>query len=470
MEDLAFVNLVIRDTLFTNRDLPGPLASRCTCGELVRAVYTENAIWVYEPTLGSWRSLEDPQVHTIIIDMKQRVEQQWIAMGQPETFELPYKRMNSLRSFIQDRIYTREFFNDSAQAAFFTNGVFHANGGEPTLPCHHNRLRHPLKVACTNTETPLWDAMLDRVFAGETDAEDKKLALHEFFGAALTGVAPLFKKVLIFVGEGRNGKSTVQSVLEAMFPPELISHSNPQTWHEDYARAELVGKRLNITSELPERELLESEALKTIVEGGAIQARRIREKKFEFRPVAAHIFATNSLIRTNDHSEGFFRRFCIMPFNNQFSGAVDPTPPILANELPGIAWKCVQAVRAAVERGYQYTVPPSTIIAIQQWKEESNPIANFLSSCCTTSEEARFPARSLFKLWEGWAQDTGNKPCSVQFFGKKVKQILGKDVAIRTSNGVYYKLKMSLQGMEVYKHFPFPSHEHMPSCLDTPPN
>ena len=91
--------------------------------------------------------------------------------------------------------------------------------------------------------------------------------VREFFGACLLGIAPWYQRALIGVGVGANGKSTLSDVMLQCMPPGTTSAIPPQDWGQEYRRAMLMGKNLNSVGELPEREILASEALKSIVAG-----------------------------------------------------------------------------------------------------------------------------------------------------------------------------------------------------------
>ncbi len=57
----------------------------------------------------------------------------------------------------------------------------------------------------------------------------------------------------------------------------------------------LVGKLLNASDELSSSAAITSETFKAIVTGEPVEGRDVYKSRIEFRPIAQHIFATNTL-------------------------------------------------------------------------------------------------------------------------------------------------------------------------------
>lgn len=452
MDDRAIANIFVRTYKFS-KDVLGPLAKKCTCGEIVPGVFTEGHFHVYNPDNGVWDAVHESEIDWWIQQLTNDIDQcpdQFGGKRQPMLVSAG--RITSIRRLSAAALGDLNFFTDVKYRASFKNGVLDTDTKKLIAPCHLHKIKHTLNVPLISGPTPLWDELLRSTFNGDADAPDKIKLIQEFVGCALLGIATKLKRCLVFVGEGRNGKSTIQSVVEALFPPKLVAHSNPQTWANDYDRAELLNKRLNITSELPERELMESEAFKTIVEGGNIQARTPYVKKFDFQCMAAHIFATNTLLKTNDHTDGFYRRFIINQFNNQFKQGLDVALPIIAQELPCVAAKCIDAAFDVIAREFQYTIPSSATEAVENWRLEVDPYALFTEQCLVVNMTAGIQAFDLFKIFENWADYTGNKSHSMTLFGRRIKLRIP---STRVASGVVYHVDLTPIGKKIAQLRPY---------------
>lgn len=449
-------NLGYRLIDVTNTNPPrSPLIEEFTLPDGQKAleapVYDQNTFYKYDGSAGVWKTIDDVAVHGALQQLVNSINSTTTG---PAAAVLPeHREIAAAVKIARNALWASnpDFFSKAPKGMAFRNGFVKLNDRNiAELHKHHpdNGARFATAYDFVSMVTPRWDAMLELVFNNDPDKQEKINLLHEFIGAALLGVAPRFGRCLILYGDGSNGKSTIQAVIRALFPNSVACTSNPQTWHKEYDRAELRGKRINITSELPEREMMESEAFKAIVEGAIISARVIRQSPFEFAPEAAHIFACNMLMRTNDLTPGFYRRFLIVPFNNVFKPtATDILTPILVEELGGIAYRAIKAVEVALDRG-ALTIPPSSLDTIAEWKETANPVAAFVATCTKAAvvNGEYTKADELWRAWCAWCLDTGHQKGTLTSFGRKLTLTIGSDKKVRRTDGVYYGLCLNIEG------------------------
>ena len=416
-------------------------------------VYDLNLFYKCDGSAGTWQPIDDISVHGALQQLINSMNSVTAGAAAAVAVLPEHKEISAAVKIARNALWAASpnFFGKTPKGMAFKNGFVKLNNQNiAELHKHHpdNGARFTTSYDFVSMVTPRWDTMLELVFANDPDKNEKIQLLHEFIGAALLGIAPRFGKCLILYGDGSNGKSTIQAVIRALFPDSVACTSNPQTWHKEYDRAELRGKRINITSELPEREMMESEAFKAIVEGAMISARIIRQAPFQFPPEAAHIFACNMLMRTNDLTPGFYRRFLIVPFNNVFKPtATDILTPILIEELGGIAHRSIKAVEGALAVGH-LTTPSSSLETIAEWKETANPVAAFVGGCtkAVVSSGEYTKADELWRAWCSWCGDTGHQKGTLTSFGRKLTLTIGSDKKSRRSDGVYDGLALNIEG------------------------
>lgn len=150
--------------------------------------------------------------------------------------------------------------------------------------------------------------------------------------------------------------------------------------------------------------------------------RRPYEQSFAFQPRAAHLFATNALPSTRDYSRGFWRRFIVLPFEQEFDGKTR-SADILAtfkDETRGmVAWAMTGAVRALAQRGYSETAQSTRLK--EQWQVDADPVATFLK-CCTdkqTGHETR--AAEMYSHFRAWCERAGRQSITATTFGTRLK-------------------------------------------------
>ena len=138
-----------------------------------------------------------------------------------------------------------------------------------------------------------------------------------FIGYCLYTDIP-YHECLMLYGGGRNGKSVLIFVISELFK-DLVSFVHfEDVGINRFATSDLVGKLINVSSEFGVNAKIDDGFVKKIIAGDVIRAERKGQDAFNFKPIAKHIVATNSLPRSRDKSLGFFSRFCIVPFHRTF--------------------------------------------------------------------------------------------------------------------------------------------------------
>lgn len=306
-----------------------------------------------------------------------------------------------------------------------------------------NRARYAYPFAYTDRKPERFVAFLHECFAGCDDAEERIATLRQYAGVSLLGIASRFQRALVLKGDGANGKSVCSTLLERAMPPGACVSIPPQQFGSEYRLAMLAGKRLNIVSELPESEILDSEAFKAIVAGDSTTGRAIRQAPFTFRPVAGHVFAANRLPGTADQSFGFWRRFIVLEFPNVVPEAKqDPNlADKLTCELPAIVGWFLQGAAEAVKAG-RIQAPTSSAKALIDWQHVSDQVRAFIAECtapvASTDPYHGVKASNLYSAYRRWANDNGHKLLSSTTFGVRLGQIGVQKM--RTMYGVYYPL------------------------------
>ncbi len=343
------------------------------------------------------------------------------------------------------------FFAEAPRGIMFRNGFLRVDGQELKLepPSAGQRQRETLSFDYeANAPAERWALFLREIFAPDEDVEQKIALLQEFAGAALIGIAPRMQRALLLLGDGQNGKSVFLKCLTALFPPRFVAAVHPQVWGNEYYRAMLAGTRLNVVSELPESDILESGAFKAMVDGSEMNARFIRQAAFTFVPEAAHLFSANQLPGTTDYSHGFWRRFLVVRFNRIFTDAEANTTlaaELIENELPGICAWVLRGAARLLQRD-RYSIPASSQEALEEWKAGADAVAAFLDDCtepAPLSEMLGIQARELYALFRTWLAENGHRIMSAQKFGRRLRFL--KVFPVKSDGLLYYPLTVSYE-------------------------
>lgn len=412
-------------------------------------VYDDGELYRYEPADGLFIVLPDLE--------KSRIVQSFAGcqVGKRGTLKVRRSDVAGAIALAHDRAAQPGFFAGARDGMVFENAFVSvtADGITATPHAAEHRARSKFPFAFSRSAAaPLWSRFLTTVFAGDEDADLKGELLQEYAGACALGLATRWQRALVLVGEGANGKSVATSVIEAAMPTGSTAAIPPQTWAHEYQRALLAGKRLNVVSELPEADILDSESFKSIVAGDTTTGRHVRERPFSFKPIAGHIFAANRLPGTNDQSHGFWRRLSVLEFNRQFAGRDQRkglASEIIAAELPGVAVWLLEGAQRLLSRG-SLNEPPSSTKRMADWHRTANRVALFLEE-----RTERLPdtapwtdgtqARHLYNDFRTWCTENGHRPMASNKFGEELRRqgVQGADL----ERGRYWAVELQRQGL-----------------------
>lgn len=231
--------------------------------------------------------------------------------------------------------------------------------------------------------------------------------------------------VLMFLGTGCNGKTVLLIVwafllgeLAVAAPPDLLTAK--QGGHPAEL-AMLRGARFVHLSE-PQDGRLAVERLKALSGGDRISARHMNRDFFEFSPVCLLAVALNHRLRTNDAGMALWRRIREIDFPVTIAPERrDPLlPERLRAELPGILLWALEGWRMYQAHGLE---PPDAVrAATDAYREQSDPLGEFLDDRCIVLPSCRVTAAELHRAFARWSHDAGELPLSRRVFGDRLAQ------------------------------------------------
>lgn len=390
-------------------------------------------LYQYRPDTGLWSAIPADRKSSIIQSLAgSPIYAGEDRNGQEKTkpLKISARAVGGSISLAHDQATHTDFFHDAPPGIVFTNGFLSVSPIEATLNPHSpdHRARFSLPIAYDPDVDPVaFYAFLADVLGTDDSAIACIQLLQEHAGITLLGLAPRYSVAIVLTGSGHNGKSTYLEILSSLFPPTSIAAVAPQDWHDQFALSHLVGKRLNIVSELPEASIISSEVVKNVISGDLKSVRPPYGKPFNFRPEAGHVFACNRLPGTDDLTPAFWRRFTIVPFERvvpKDRRITDLAQKLIAAEHGAIAaW----AIRGAqrVLASHHFTVPDSSTRAMADWKLNADPIAQWAAENTHPVTDPRIFTQSsiLFEDFKTWATSTCHRHMSTTKFGMRMKQL-----------------------------------------------
>ncbi|MGX1694415.1 DNA primase family protein [Microbacterium keratanolyticum] len=246
----------------------------------------------------------------------------------------------------------------------------------------------------------------------------------EILGYLLLTGNPL-QKMILFYGEGGNGKGTLLRVIGALLGEDNFSAISLHTLVEDrFAASGLYGKIANISGDLSSRFVNEPEILKQITGGDAITTSRKYGHQFTFVPYAVPVFASNDFFRTSDTSYGWRRRWEVVEFARKVDELGDFDERDLLEELPGIFNEAMIALRRLMQR-QRFDPPAVAREATTRLHDAADPLMLWLDEDDNVVRGAGLsaPRSDVYARYKKWTHTNGYQPLASGPFGTRLKQL-----------------------------------------------
>jgi putative DNA primase/helicase len=175
------------------------------------------------------------------------------------------------------------------------------------------------------------------------------------------------------------------------------------------------------TVEAGEGQRLAEALVKQVTGGDTVVARFMYTGEFEFRPVFKLWLAANHKPAIRGTDGAIWRRIRLVPFDVVIPEAErDPTlTETLKAEAPGILRWAVAGCLAWQQQGLG--APAAVVAATQQYREEEDPLADFLSERCVLDPYAVVGSTPLYTAYTAWVKESGERyTLSRTAFGRKL--------------------------------------------------
>jgi len=384
-------------------------------------IYDHDALFRYDGA--KWKVLDDHNLARNImaldgIEYVQARTEKGISLG---VVRLNEGRIRSIRNCMYSMRAKVGWFDEITPQVGFANGYL--LNWELVHHQPESRLRYCLPFDYdSKAECPVIMQVLHDAFEGDHATIGVFL---EFIGLCLIGQAPLIEKAAICIGRGGDGKSTILNAIGALFPQEARCAIPPQFFGQDYKRAELAGKRINIVSEVPAKAIENPEPWRAFISGDEVSARRPYGHEFTFRPIAGHLYSANALPGSADFSDAFWRRWIVFPFAQIPEARRDPDVKrqvVTVEELQGLAVTAINAAHYVEKRGWHMSISAKSSDAVREWREENDPVLAWLGSLTWPLDEYRTTAR-LYESYTLYARQTESAVLTQAAFSRRLKTL-----------------------------------------------
>jgi P4 family phage/plasmid primase-like protien len=218
--------------------------------------------------------------------------------------------------------------------------------------------------------------IMDRIFE-EWVGKENVQKLYEIIAYSLLPDYPIHR-IFCFIGSGMNGKSKYLELLR-----KFIGTKNCCTTELDtlltsrFEVSRLYKKLVCQMGETNFNEMKNTSTLKKLSGGDLIGYEFKGKDPFEDKNYAKIIISTNNLPTTTDKTIGFYRRWMIIDFPNQFSEAKDIISEIPEEEYECLAVKCIYILNDLLKER-KFTNEGDIEKRIKDYEDRSNPLGKFI--------------------------------------------------------------------------------------------
>jgi P4 family phage/plasmid primase-like protien len=399
----------------------------------------EGSLFAYRPACGLWTEVTSEEQSKIVQTFAGAT-----VRGRRDPLRISAFDVRGAVKLAYDQVAKPGYFSAAPAGFAFANGFVSVDAAGIKLaghsPDHRARLGFAFPYA-RNSPAPMFLGLLDDLFRDDADKKEKIAAVQDHAGASLVGVATDYQSCILWVGPDDEGKARLAKILSECFPPGTVEAVPPHEFDQEYRRAMMVGKLLNLVTELPPRDLA-SEAFKAILAGQPITGRPIRQAPIMYKSRAGHLLLANQLPVASDQPQGYWGRFILIRFNRCLTGDAVRDPKIadriLAAEHPGIVpWMLEGAARVMAQN--RCTLPASHHVELAEWRRNPDPIAAFVRERTSHAPEGRGArAKVLYQSYRTWAEQHRLKPVSSTRFGIRLREL--RRASKKTRVGKVYPL------------------------------
>lgn len=263
------------------------------------------------------------------------------------------------------------------------------------------------------------DKMLNRVFCGDREVIN---LFEEMLGYGLIKHSR-YQKAFLFYGSGSNGKSTILDLIKTFVGMRNYSAIPLEKVTDRFSTAELDHKLFNIGDDVDNVTLKDTGTLKKLFSGNAVMVERKGERPFTIEPYATHIYSCNAIPRSFDKSDGFYRRWLLIPFNARFSSTDEDYDPMIADKITeptALSYLLNIGIRGAqrlMKQGH-FTEPQSVKDALEAYKADNSNVLSWVEDKEVTEDYLlEKPRDVLYSEFVDWCKLSGIKSGNVS--GKK---------------------------------------------------
>lgn len=331
----------------------------------------------------------------------------------------------------------------------FKEKIYDLKTGENFDASHKYFMTNPIpfNVGKSN-ETPI----IDKYFA-EWVGEEHKKELYEITSYCITP-DKFMQRMFALVGGGSNGKGTFIKLLEHFLGKENCVSSSLKAIAEDkFEIAVLYRKLLCVMGEVSSNDLKDTNQVKRIAGEDTMSFQFKGKTPFSDYMTTTCLCATNSLPTTPDKSIGFYRKWHIVDFPNQFKSIKkDLLMNIPDEEWENLAFRSLEELKN-LYKTKEFSNEGDFEERVKRYEERSNPVIRFVEDSFEEVPGKYISLRDFTKLVNDYLKEKHLRVLSAIQVGKILRND-GFGVSQRRIDDVSQVVILNLSQRENHSNHP----------------
>lgn len=266
-------------------------------------------------------------------------------------------------------------------------------------------------------ETPT----IDNLFI-EWVGEENKQSLYEII-AYCSSSEQFMQRIITLVGGGANGKGTfVKLVKKFMGEKNMCSSELKELSTNQFETSVIYKKLVCVMGEVSHDDLKNTNQIKKIAGEDDLRFCFKGKTPFSDRSITTALIQTNSLSRTPDKTMGFYRKFHILDFPNQFTeikqGIIENIPE---EEFDNLAKKTLRILKELYTT-QKFHNEGTFQERMDRYEERSNPVLKFIESFCVESVSQNTELKKFTNKFNEYAKSNHLRIMSVRQISKILRE------------------------------------------------
>jgi putative DNA primase/helicase len=271
-------------------------------------------------------------------------------------------------------------------------------------------------------------------FVKTTFPEDDAATVQEIVGACFYRKY-LYKKALMLVGDGDNGKSLLMTLINAALGDAAVStRTLYELTYNRFALADLYHKNANIQADIGGGEISFTGRIKTLTGGDRISAERKNIPAFQFVNHATLIFSTNDLPEVKNADDVFYARWILVEMPYTF--VAHPTgdnervrDPFLEDKIctdQSVSWFLTWAIdglQRLLQAG-KYAESESALNVKERWVSRTDSLQAFVNANVQESVGNSVTKQEFYEAYQNYCNANNMAPISKELVGRRLPRIV----------------------------------------------